>query len=81
MIISKQAIPRRAFAGHGRHRRSLLDALVPSMTAFAKTPARPCAVGVRLHEWPVSRWLPAGGAELAALYTSVAGASRGPGSR
>ena len=47
MILTKKALPRRTFLrGMGAAvALPLLDAMVPSMTAFASTPAAP----VRLH--------------------------------
>ena len=52
MIITKKALPRRTFLrGMGASvALPLLDAMVPSMTAFAKTPAAPVRrSGIRLH--------------------------------
>ena len=57
MIISKKALPRRTFLrGLGATvALPLLDAMVPSMTALAKTPASPVRrLGFVYIRWDVS---------------------------
>lgn len=72
MIITKKALPRRSFlrgAGIGMAL-PILDAMVPSMTALAATPARPVrrlgyvymAMGA-----DIPRWTPPGDGDLAGL--------------
>src|SRR5262249_56277738 len=72
MIITKKAIPRRTFLrGMGATvALPLLDAMVPSMTALAKTPARPVR-RLGFVYMPMgcdaSRWTPAGEGTVADL--------------
>src|SRR5205809_5959688 len=80
MIITKKALPRRTFLrGMGATLAlPLLDAMIPSMTALAKTPADPVRrlgfVYMPMGS-DISRWTPAGegrGIELSPTLQSLA---------
>ena len=77
MIISKKALPRRTFLrGTGATLSlPLLDAMVPSLTALAKTPARPVRrlgyVYMPMGS-DISRWTPPGEGRLTELSPSLA---------
>ena len=76
MIISKKALPRRTFLrGLGAAvALPLLDAMVPSMTALAKTPARPVRrlgfVYIPMGS-DITRWTPPGEGALTELSPSL----------
>src|SRR6266550_2530006 len=76
MIITKKALPRRTFLrGIGATLAlPLLDAMVPSMTALARTPAEPVRrlgfVYIPMG-CDISRWTPAGEGRLAELSPSL----------
>ena len=72
MIITKMALPRRTFLrGMGASvALPLLDAMVPSMTAFAKTPAAPVRrLGFVYMPMgcDIGRWTPPGDGKLTDL--------------
>jgi hypothetical protein len=76
MIITKKAIPRRTFLrGMGATvALPLLDAMVPSMTALAKTPARPVRrLGFVYMPMgcDIARWTPAAEGRLAELSPTL----------
>lgn len=77
MIITKKALPRRTFLrGTGATLSlPLLDAMVPSLTALSKTPAKPVRrlgfVYVPMGS-DISRWTPPGGERLKELSPSLA---------
>ena len=79
MIISKKALPRRTFLrGLGATLSlPLLDAMVPSMTALANSPADPAKLRrLGFVYMPmgcdVTRWTPPGGERLKELSPSLA---------
>jgi hypothetical protein len=76
MIITKKALPRRTFLrGMGASvALPLLDAMVPSMTAFAKTPAAPVRrLGFVYMPMgcDIARWTPPGGGRLTTLSPTL----------
>ena len=76
MIITKMALPRRTFLrGMGASvALPLLDAMVPSMTAFAKTPAAPVRrLGFVYMPMgcDIGRWTPAGDGKLTDLSPTL----------
>src|SRR5437870_2834583 len=76
MMITKKALPRRTFLrGMGASLAlPLLDAMVPSMTAFAKTPAKPVRrLGFVYMPMgcDVSRWTPVGDGPLVELSPTL----------
>ncbi len=76
MIITKKALPRRTFLrGTGATLSlPLLDAMVPSLTALAKTPAKPVRrLGFVYMPMgcDISRWTPSGGSALKDLSPSL----------
>ena len=76
MIITKKSLPRRTFLrGVGATLAlPLLDAMVPSLTALAKTPANPVRrLGFVYMPMgcDISRWTPAGGARIKELSPTL----------
>ncbi len=77
MIVSKKALPRRTFLRSTGATLSLplLDAMVPSLTALAKTPAKPVRrLGYVYMPMgcDISRWTPPGEGKLGQLSPSLA---------
>ena len=79
MIVTKKALPRRTFLrGIGASLSlPLLDAMIPSMTALAETPASPSRLRrLGFVYMPmgcdITRWTPPGGAKLDKLSPSLA---------
>ena len=61
MMIFKKAIPRRTFlrgAGGAALALPLLDAMVPALSAAAKSPVRLGIVYVPFGMWPMDKWTP-----------------------